>query len=127
MSADAIVVLMTAGSREEAARLADVLVVARLAACVQILPEIESVYHWQGNVERSAEILLLAKTTQANFNALEAMVRSLHSYETPEIIALPITAASAPYLEWLTANVIPQSKETSQSASADANGSVSGS
>jgi periplasmic divalent cation tolerance protein len=127
MSADAIVVLMTAGSREEAARLADVLVVARLAACVQILPEIESVYHWQGNVERSAEILLLAKTTQANFNALEAMVRSLHSYETPEIIALPITQSSAPYLEWLTANVVPQSQETSQSPSADVHGSVSGS
>lgn len=108
MSADAIVVLMTAGSREEAVRLADILVVARLAACVQILPEIESVYHWQGNVERSAEILLLAKTTTANFEALEAMVRSLHSYETPEIIALPVTIASAPYLEWLTANVIPQ-------------------
>jgi periplasmic divalent cation tolerance protein len=121
---DAIMVLMTAGSREEAARLADVLVVARLAACVQILPEIESVYHWQGNVERSAEILLLAKTTQGNFAALEAMVRSLHSYETPEIIALPITAASIPYLEWLTANVIPQSKETNQSASAKANGST---
>ncbi|HEX8923039.1 MAG TPA: divalent-cation tolerance protein CutA [Pyrinomonadaceae bacterium] len=114
MSADAIVVLMTAGSREEAVRLADILVVARLAACVQILPEIESVYHWQGNVERSAEILLLAKTTMANFEALEAMVRSLHSYETPEIVALPITAASAPYLEWLTINVAPQSKETNQ-------------
>jgi periplasmic divalent cation tolerance protein len=124
---DAIVVLMTAGSREEAARLADVLVVARLAACVQILPEIESVYHWQGNVERSAEILLLAKTTQANFNALEAMVRSLHSYETPEIIALPIAAASAPYLEWLTANVIPQSKETNPQGTSDASGSVAGS
>jgi periplasmic divalent cation tolerance protein len=121
MSADAIVVLMTAGSREEAARLADVLVVARLAACVQILPEIESVYHWQGNVERSAETLLLAKTTQANFNALEAMVRSLHSYETPEIIALPITTSSAPYLEWLTSNVIPKSKETNQATDDGAN------
>jgi periplasmic divalent cation tolerance protein len=121
---DAIMVLMTAGSREEAARLADVLVVARLAACVQILPEIESVYHWQGNVERSAEILLLAKTTQANFNALEAMVRSLHSYETPEIIALPITAASAPYLEWLTSNVVPKSKETNQVIDASASESA---
>jgi periplasmic divalent cation tolerance protein len=108
MSADAIMVLMTAGSREEAVRLADILVVARLAACVQILPEIESVYHWQGNVERAPEILLLAKTTQANFAALEVAVRSLHSYETPEIIALPITEASAPYLEWLTANVLPR-------------------
>jgi periplasmic divalent cation tolerance protein len=124
MSAEAIVVLMTAGSREEAARLADILVVARLAACVQILPEIESVYHWKGNVERAAEILLLAKTTQANFVALEAMVRSLHSYETPEIIALPITAFSAPYLEWLTANVIPQSKDTSQAATIKRDGST---
>ena len=105
---DAIMVLMTAGSREEAARLADMLVGARLAACVQILPEIESIYHWEGKVERAPEILLLAKTTQANFAALETAVRSLHSYETPEIIALPITAASTPYLEWLTANVIPQ-------------------
>ena len=125
-AADAIMVLMTAGSREEAVRLADVLVVARLAACVQILPEIESVYHWQGNVERAPEILLLAKTTQANFAALEALVSSLHSYETPEIIALPITAASAPYLEWLTANVIPQSKETNQSTEAGANESAQG-
>jgi periplasmic divalent cation tolerance protein len=108
---DAIMVLMTAGSREEAARLADVLVVARLAACVQILPEIESVYHWQGKIERSPEVLLMAKTTLQNFAELEAMVRSLHSYETPEIIALPITTASAPYLEWLTANVIPYNAE----------------
>jgi periplasmic divalent cation tolerance protein len=111
---DAIVVLMTAGSREEAARLAEILVAARLAACVQILPEMESVYHWEGKVERAPEILLLAKTTGANFAALEALVRSLHSYETPEIIALPVAAASAPYLEWLTANVIPQSKAADQ-------------
>lgn len=122
MSEDAIIVMMTAGSREEAARLADVLVVARLAACVQILPEVESVYHWQGKVERSAEVLLLAKTSGANFAALESMVRSLHSYETPEIIALPISAASAPYLEWLLANVIPQNKETTQAAAASTDG-----
>jgi|SRR5947209_3439850 len=123
-STGAIVVMMTAGSREEAARLADILVVARLAACVQILPEIESVYHWKDKVERAPEILLLAKTTQENFVSLEAAVRSLHSYETPEIIALPITEASAPYLEWLTANVLPQSKETQQATAANANGST---
>jgi periplasmic divalent cation tolerance protein len=122
MSSDAIMVLMTAGSREEAARLADILVVARLAACVQILPEIESVYHWKGNVERAPEILLLAKTTEANFTSLEAAVRALHSYETPEIIALPITAASAPYLEWLTANVVSQTKSENQATAANADG-----
>jgi len=98
----AIMVMMTAGSREEAARLAEMLVGARLAACVQILPEIESVYHWKGEVRRDPEVLLLAKTTQARFSLLEREVRALHSYETPEIIALPITDASAPYLEWLT-------------------------
>ncbi|HEX8632865.1 MAG TPA: divalent-cation tolerance protein CutA [Pyrinomonadaceae bacterium] len=101
----AIMVMMTAGSREEAARLAEMLVGARLAACVQILPEIESVYHWQGEVRRDPEVLLLAKTTQARFPLLEREVRALHSYDTPEIIALPITDASAPYLEWLTATV----------------------
>ncbi|HEV7858501.1 MAG TPA: divalent-cation tolerance protein CutA [Pyrinomonadaceae bacterium] len=105
---DAIIVLMTAGSREEAARLADMLVVSHLAACVQMTPEIESVYHWQGRVERAAEILLIAKTTRANFDELESAVRALHSYETPEIVALPLTAASAPYLEWLTTTVKPQ-------------------
>jgi len=101
----AIMVMMTAGSREEAARLAEMLVGARLAACVQILPEVESVYHWKGEVRRDPEVLLLAKTTQARFSLLEREVRALHSYETPEIIALPITDASAPYLEWLTATV----------------------
>jgi periplasmic divalent cation tolerance protein len=105
---DAIVVLMTAGSREEAARLAEMLVGARLAACVQIMPEMESIYHWQGSVHRDPEFLLLAKTTQANFNDLEREVRALHSHETPEIVALPVTAISAPYLEWLTTTVHPQ-------------------
>ena len=98
----AIMVLLTAGSREEAARLAEMLVGARLAACVQILPEMESVYHWEGEVRREPEFLLLVKTTQARFSLLEREVRALHSYNTPEIIALPIIAASAPYLEWLT-------------------------
>ncbi|HEU4510991.1 MAG TPA: divalent-cation tolerance protein CutA [Pyrinomonadaceae bacterium] len=98
---DAIVVFMTAASGEEATRLADMLVGAHLAACVQILPEMESVYRWEGKVERQSEVLLLAKTTQAKFANLEREVRALHSYETPEIVAVPITAGSAPYLEWL--------------------------
>lgn len=93
--------MLTAGSRDEAVRLAEMLVGSRLAACVQILPEMESVYWWEDAIERAPEHLLLAKTTLDNFARLEAEVRALHSYETPEIIALPVSASSAPYLEWL--------------------------
>ena len=96
-----IVVFMTAANGEEATRLADMLVGAQLAACVQILPEIESVYRWQGKIERSSEVLLLVKTTKGKFDDLEREVRALHSYDTPEIVAVPIVAGSAPYLEWL--------------------------
>ena len=102
MSDDAIVVFMTAANGEEATRLAEMLVGAHLAACVQILPEIESVYRWQGKIERSSEVLLLAKTTRGKFDDLEREVRVLHSYDTPEIVAVPITIGSAPYLEWLS-------------------------
>ena len=101
MSDDAIVVFMTAASGEEAARLADMLVGANLAACVQILPGIESVYRWEGKIERQSEVLLLAKTKKWKFEELEREVRALHSYDTPEIIAVPVTAGSAPYLAWL--------------------------
>ena len=104
---EAIVVLMTAANGEEAARLADMLIGAHLAACVQILPEMESVYRWQGKIERQPEILLLAKTARSKFDDLQREVRALHSYETPEIIALPIVAASTPYLEWLSASLKP--------------------
>jgi periplasmic divalent cation tolerance protein len=99
---DSIIVFMTASNGEEAARLADMLVGAHLAACVQILPEMESVYRWQGKIERTPEILLLAKTTKSKFEELEREVRALHSYDTPEIIAVPVVAGSARYLEWLT-------------------------
>jgi periplasmic divalent cation tolerance protein len=104
---DPIVVFMTASNGEEAARLADLLIGAQLAACVQILPEMESVYRWQGQVERQSEVLLIAKTTTAKFADLEREVRALHSYETPEIVAVPIVAGSSPYLEWLSASVEP--------------------
>lgn len=108
---DAIVVFMTAANGEEATRLAEMLVGAHLAACVQILPEMESVYRWQGKIERQSEILLLAKTTRAKFAELEREVRALHSYDTPEIIAIPVVNGSAPYLDWLTKATDPRSSE----------------
>jgi periplasmic divalent cation tolerance protein len=105
VSNSVIVVLIAAASHEEGAQLADMLVEARLAACVQILPAMQSVYRWQGNTERSSEVLLIAKTEQGKFVELERRVRDMHSYETPEIVAVPVTAISEPYREWLSACV----------------------
>ena len=98
---EVIVVFITTANREEAARLADMLVGSRLAACVQILPEIESVYRWKGQVQREAEVLLLAKSTMDRFDELERQTRAIHSYETPEILAVPAAAVSEPYRKWL--------------------------
>ena len=100
-----IAVFITAPNNEEASRLADMLVRRKLAACVQILPAMESVYRWQGNIERQEEILLIAKTINSKFADLEREVRALHSYETPEIVAFPLTAGSEKYLRWLKASV----------------------
>jgi periplasmic divalent cation tolerance protein len=100
-----IIVFLTAASVDEANRLADMLVDKRLAACVQIMREMVSVYRWQGKVERQREVLLIAKTLSSKFAEVEREVVKLHSYETPEIVAFPLTAGSAPYLEWLSANV----------------------
>jgi periplasmic divalent cation tolerance protein len=108
---DAIVVFLTAPNGEEATRLAEMLVGAHLAACVQILPEMESVYRWQGKIERQSEMLLLAKTTRAKFADLEREVRALHSYDTPEIIAVPVLDGSTPYLDWLSRTTDPRSSE----------------
>jgi periplasmic divalent cation tolerance protein len=104
-SSTAIVVLMTAPNREEAGRIAEMLVEGGLAACVQIVPEIESVYRWKGETQREQEVLLLAKTTRARFDDLTVRVNAMHSYETPEIIALPITDAAEAYLKWLVGSL----------------------
>lgn len=100
---DQIVVLMTAPNADEATRIAEMLVERKLAACLQILPPMTSIYVWKGEVQRESEILLVAKSTRAKFDELEEAVRAIHSYETPEIIALPIVAGSQAYLSWLSA------------------------
>jgi len=101
---EAIIVLMTAANRGEAERIAEMLVHKRLAACVQILPEMQSVYRWKGEIQREAEFLLLAKSIRDRFEDLEREVRAIHTYETPEIVALPVTAGSEAYLRWLTSS-----------------------
>ena len=99
--ADAIVVLTTAGSEDEAARLGAALVGERLAACVNVVGPIRSIYRWQGAVEDAKEWLLVVKARAADLSALEARIRALHSYEVPEVLALPVYGGAATYLAWL--------------------------
>ncbi len=98
---DAISVYIVAADENEAERIATALVEDRLAACVNILGKIRSVYCWQGAVERADEVALIAKTTAALFDGLSARVRELHSYDTPAIVAWPIVAGDAAYLDWI--------------------------
>jgi periplasmic divalent cation tolerance protein len=101
-SREKIIVLVTCGSAKEAERLAEALVEKRLAACVTILQDpVKSIYRWKGRVETAREFFLLIKSSRANFLALSRQIEKLHSYETPEIIALTITAGSPEYLRWL--------------------------
>lgn len=104
---DALVVLTTTETEADAERLARLLVEAELAACVQMLPRMTSIYRWQGKIEQSGETLLLIKTTRAAYAQLETTIKQNHSYQTPEIVALPVEAGSAEYLNWLAASVQP--------------------
>jgi len=98
-----IVVLVTAGSVENAETIARALVEERLAACVNVLPGVRSIYRWQGRVADDSEWLLIIKTSRERFAAVETRVRALHTYEVAEVIALDIALGSTPYLEWLRA------------------------
>lgn len=104
---DCVQVLTTAGSEEEAGRIASVLVEKGLAACVQVVGPIVSRYRWQGEIEEAREWQCLAKTTRAAYEAVEAAIREVHSYDEPEIIATPILAGSAGYLAWVEENSAP--------------------
>lgn len=98
---DAVVVFCACETHEQALEIGNALIEGRLAACVNVLPPIQSIYRWQGKVERAEEILLLIKTTRDRFPALRDRIQQLHSYDTPEIVAVPITAGSEKYLAWL--------------------------
>ncbi len=102
---DALVVLTTVEKTEDGERLARLLVEHGLAACVQVLPPITSIYRWQGKIEQASEILLLIKTTRTAYQRLEAAIKQNHPYQTPEIVALPIEAGSNDYLSWLADSV----------------------
>jgi periplasmic divalent cation tolerance protein len=102
---DKIVVLSTCASEEEAGKLARMLVERRLAACVNVLPKVTSVYRWKGEIESATEWLLLVKTSRAHFEALRAALEAAHSYELPEALALSVVDGSPAYLDWLDASL----------------------
>ena len=96
-----IQVITTTEKKDDAERIARTLVETRLAACVQIVGPIMSIYRWKGKIETAGEWLCLIKGRKQSYGAIERTIRSLHTYETPEIIAVPITAGSRDYLDWL--------------------------
>jgi periplasmic divalent cation tolerance protein len=100
-----VLVLSTVGKREDAERIADALVGERLAACVNVVPGLLSVYRWKGALEREDELLLLIKTRAERVEEMGARLRALHPYELPEMIVLPIAGGHGPYLDWIADGV----------------------
>jgi periplasmic divalent cation tolerance protein len=102
---DVLVILCTFPEAEQARQIGTALVERQLAACVNLIPAVESIYRWQGEIETSAEILAIFKTTRAVFPAFQQALTGLHPYEVPEIIALDPAAVAAPYRSWLLGQV----------------------
>lgn len=100
-----ITVLITAGSMEEGRKIANALVEEGLAACINIIPQVNSIYRWEGEMCDGWEVLLIAKSRREVFERLVSRVKELHSYEVPEIIALPIAAGDEDYLTWIDKEV----------------------
>jgi periplasmic divalent cation tolerance protein len=103
---DALLILTNCPDEESANAIALAVVEEKLAACVNILPRVQSIYRWQGAVESASEIPLLIKSTAANYPALEKRIAELHPYDVPEIVALPITHGLPAYLNWLAAETL---------------------
>lgn len=105
---DKVVVLSTCGSEEEAARLARLLVDERLAACVAVAPRVRSIYRWEGKVEESEEWALTVKSSRALLPALMERLKSSHSYQVPEILALAVVDGNPDYLDWMQRELKPE-------------------
>jgi periplasmic divalent cation tolerance protein len=105
---DKLVVFSTSETEEEARTIARALVEGQLAACVNIVPGLHSVYRWKGAVEEASEVLLIIKTSRTLFGQVRAVIERIHSYELPEVIALPIVDGSERYLEWLSSALATQ-------------------
>ncbi len=105
MSAEYIVVLVTAPGEDEGEKIARMIVEERLAACVNVLPGVKSCFWWEGKVDEAKEVLLIIKTERRLFDRLQQAVKGAHSYSVPEIIALPVVAGNADYLGWIRDSV----------------------
>lgn len=101
------IALVTAPDLKTARRLARAALEARLIACANLVPKIESHYWWQGKIERGSEVLLILKTTKANLAKLEKVILSLHPYDTPEFLVLPLQSGNRRYLKWLHTSCLP--------------------
>jgi len=99
--AEEVVILVTTESEEEAKKIAAALIDSRLAACANIVKSVQSVFRWQGKVEDEPETLMILKSVAGKLDALTAKVKELHSYDVPEVIALPIVGGSSEYLNWV--------------------------
>jgi periplasmic divalent cation tolerance protein len=105
---DELIIFVTAPNEDEARRIADAVVNEELAACVNIIGGVESIYRWQGRVERDRELLLIIKSRAGRYADLERRVKELHSYTTPEVIAFKIERGSQGYLDWIRDSTSPQ-------------------
>ena len=106
MAKNYILVIVTCVSKEEARKISETLLRKRLVACVSILPNIESRFWWKGKLNSAAELLITMKTVRSNFKKIEAEIKSLHSYEVPQIIAVPIVLGSRDYLDWISRAIV---------------------
>jgi periplasmic divalent cation tolerance protein len=97
-----VVMLVTIGTPEEASRLADALLGARLIACANIVPAVDSRFRWQGKLERETEALIVIKTAASRVDEVVRLVKELHPYDVPEVIALPVVGGNSDYLEWVS-------------------------
>lgn len=103
---ECVIINITCGNKEEAEKIAKALIDEKLVACANILGGINSIFWWEGKVEHSPEVVLTMKTIRGNFDKVAARVRELHSYQVPEIVALPIVEGSKDYLQWIENSVL---------------------